>query len=66
MDRIDTHLHLLHPDRFRYEWSAGIPALSGDDLRLADYHAAAAGCGIGSPCEGQTSAGFSSARRARE
>lgn len=47
MDRIDTHLHLLYPDRFRYDWSAGIPALSGDDLRLADYHAAAAGCAIG-------------------
>ncbi len=27
MQLIDTHLHLLHPDRFTYAWAAGIPAL---------------------------------------
>lgn len=45
MERIDTHLHLIHPERFRYDWAAGIPALQGD-FRLEQYHAAAAGCGI--------------------
>lgn len=46
MDRIDTHLHLIYPDRFRYDWAAGIPALADKAFTLEDYHAAAAGCGI--------------------
>ncbi|MEN9358955.1 MAG: hypothetical protein RL095_490 [Verrucomicrobiota bacterium] len=29
MNLIDTHLHLLHPERFTYAWTAGLPALSG-------------------------------------
>ena len=42
---IDTHQHLIYPDRFRYDWAEGIPALQGN-FRLEEYHAAAAGCGI--------------------
>lgn len=42
---IDTHQHLIYPDRFRYDWAEGIPALQGN-FRLEEYHQAAAGCGI--------------------
>jgi len=45
MDRIDTHQHLIYPERFRYDWAAEIPALQGN-FRLEEYHAAAADCGI--------------------
>ena len=41
MDRIDTHLHLLHPDRFRYDWVEGFPALQSS-FTLDDYAAAEA------------------------
>lgn len=38
MELIDTHVHLLHPDQFNYEWCAGVPALQGrfglDDYRM--------------------------------
>lgn len=40
MDRIDTHLHLILPDRFRYDWVAEIPTLHGN-FRLEDYRVAA-------------------------
>lgn len=43
---IDTHQHLLYPDRFGYAWSQDLPALQGN-FRLEEYRAAAAGCGIG-------------------
>ena len=46
MDRIDTHLHLIAPEQFAYEWTASIPALAGHEFSLADYHHAAAGLGI--------------------
>ena len=39
MVRIDTHLHLLHPDRFRYDWVEGFPSLQGS-FTLDDYAAA--------------------------
>lgn len=39
MDRIDTHLHLLHPDRFRYDWVDDFPALHGS-FTLDEYAAA--------------------------
>jgi predicted TIM-barrel fold metal-dependent hydrolase len=42
---IDTHQHLLYPDRFSYAWTKDLPALQGA-FRLEDYRAAAAGCGI--------------------
>jgi len=45
MDRIDTHQHLIYPNRFRYDWAAGIPALQGS-FRLEEYRIAAEGCGI--------------------
>jgi len=45
MDRIDTHLHLIHPERFRYDWTAEIPALQGN-FGLVEYREAAEGCGI--------------------
>ena len=43
MNKIDTHQHLLYPDRFGYSWAKGIPALEGS-FHLEDYGAAAAGC----------------------
>lgn len=37
MEKIDTHLHLLYPDTFKYSWTASIPPLQGafttDDYR---------------------------------
>ncbi len=42
---IDTHQHLIYPDRFSYRWAEGIPALSGA-FPLSDYQKAADGCGI--------------------
>lgn len=46
MDRIDTHLHLIYPKQFAYEWTAGIPALAEKAFPLEDYHHAAEGLGI--------------------
>jgi predicted TIM-barrel fold metal-dependent hydrolase len=46
MDRIDTHLHLIHPNRFAYDWTAAIPTLAGREFSLDDYHHAAEGVGI--------------------
>lgn len=46
MDRIDTHLHLIYPDRFRYDWTAGLPALANQPFRIDEYRVAAAGCDI--------------------
>jgi predicted TIM-barrel fold metal-dependent hydrolase len=43
---VDTHQHLLYPERFRYAWPEGIPALAGKAFRLDEYRAAAAGTGI--------------------
>lgn len=42
---IDTHQHLLYPDRFGYPWTGELPALQGA-FRLDDYRTAAAGCGV--------------------
>ena len=46
VDRIDTHQHLIYPERFSYDWIAGIPALAGQPFRIKEYRAAAEGCGI--------------------
>lgn len=46
MDRIDTHLHLIHPERFSYDWTGGIPALANRSFRIEEYRSASAGCGI--------------------
>jgi len=42
---IDTHQHLLYPDRFGYAWTRDLPALQGA-FRLEDYRAASAGCHV--------------------
>lgn len=42
---IDTHQHLLYPQRFSYSWAKDFPALQGE-LGFEQYRAAAAGCGI--------------------
>jgi predicted TIM-barrel fold metal-dependent hydrolase len=42
---IDTHQHLLYPDRFGYAWTQDLPALQGA-FRLEDYRAASAGCDV--------------------
>lgn len=41
MDLTDTHVHLLHPDRFTYAWGADNPALQGR-FGLEEYRAQAA------------------------
>jgi predicted TIM-barrel fold metal-dependent hydrolase len=46
MDRIDTHLHLIYPQHFSYDWTAGLPALAAQAFRIEEYRAASAGCGI--------------------
>ncbi len=45
MKKIDTHQHLLYPDRFDYSWSKGFPTLQGA-FQLEDYQASAADCDI--------------------
>jgi predicted TIM-barrel fold metal-dependent hydrolase len=42
---IDTHVHLLEPDRFTYEWTKDLPALSGR-FDLSDYQNASRHSGI--------------------
>jgi predicted TIM-barrel fold metal-dependent hydrolase len=46
MHLIDTHVHLLHPDRFAYAWCAGVSGLQGA-FRLEDYRAAVAAAPAG-------------------
>ncbi|MBS0664699.1 MAG: amidohydrolase family protein [Verrucomicrobia bacterium] len=41
MELIDTHVHLLHPERFTYAWCAG-SAILDRGYRLGDYQAAVA------------------------
>jgi predicted TIM-barrel fold metal-dependent hydrolase len=45
MNKIDTHQHLLYPERFDYSWSKDLLALQGA-FHLEDYQAAAADCDI--------------------
>jgi predicted TIM-barrel fold metal-dependent hydrolase len=47
MKIIDTHQHLIYPDRFGYAWCKGIPALEGKAFRLEEYREASQGTGIG-------------------
>lgn len=42
---LDTHIHLLEPDRFTYAWTAGFPALAGR-FDHSDYRQATHGLGI--------------------
>lgn len=46
MKIIDTHQHLLYPDRFGYAWCRGIPAFDRKSFGLEEYRAAAQGTGI--------------------
>lgn len=45
MHRIDTHLHLLYPERFSYPWVENVPPLQGA-FTLEGYKEATEGCGI--------------------
>ena len=44
---IDTHQHLLYPDRFGYAWTNEIPQLAGRTFSLDDYKSLTKGKGIG-------------------
>jgi predicted TIM-barrel fold metal-dependent hydrolase len=46
MKIIDTHQHLIHPDRFGYSWCTGLPTLEDQAWRLAEYREAAGETGI--------------------
>jgi predicted TIM-barrel fold metal-dependent hydrolase len=46
MKIIDTHQHLLYPDRFRYPWCKGLDSLDAKPFRLEEYRKAAEGTGI--------------------
>lgn len=37
MDLIDTHVHLLHPEYFTYDWCAGVAGLEGTTHSLDAY-----------------------------
>ena len=43
---LDTHQHLVYPDRQRYAWTAEAPALAGRAFTLDDYRALTAGAGV--------------------
>ena len=45
MEFLDTHQHLIHRNRFSYDWTAGIEALAGD-FTLDEYNRLVAGAGI--------------------
>ena len=42
---IDTHIHLLDPDKFNYAWTAGFPSLAGR-FDLSDYQKTTQNLGI--------------------
>jgi predicted TIM-barrel fold metal-dependent hydrolase len=43
---IDTHQHLIYPERYSYSWTAGIPQLAGKGFRYDDYLMAIEGTGV--------------------
>jgi predicted TIM-barrel fold metal-dependent hydrolase len=43
---LDTHLHLLYPERLHYDWTTGLPALQ-QSFPLQDYMSEARSLGIG-------------------
>jgi predicted TIM-barrel fold metal-dependent hydrolase len=43
---IDTHQHLIDPDRFHYSWCKGLPVLEEGKWRLEEYWQTACGTGI--------------------
>lgn len=45
MRKIDTHQHLLYPDKFNYSWTSDLPDLQGA-FPLESYREAAEGCEV--------------------
>ena len=43
---LDTHQHLIYPEKHRYSWTTGIPQLAGKAFRYDDYLKAIEGTGI--------------------
>ena len=43
---LDTHQHLVYPDRQRYAWMAAAPALAGRRFAVEDYRVLTAGAGV--------------------
>ena len=43
---LDTHQHLLHPERMRYAWAESTPALKGRAFTLEDYRRLTEGAGV--------------------
>lgn len=43
---IDTHQHLIFPERFDYAWAEAVPALSGRAFGPQEYRALAEGAGV--------------------
>jgi predicted TIM-barrel fold metal-dependent hydrolase len=43
---LDTHQHLIWPDRLSYAWTAGAPALAGRAFTLENYRALTDGLGV--------------------
>ena len=43
---LDTHQHLIYPEKYSYSWTSGIPALAGKAFRYDDYLQAIAGTGV--------------------
>jgi predicted TIM-barrel fold metal-dependent hydrolase len=43
---LDTHQHLIYPDRARYAWAEASPALGGRAFTLPDYRALTEGAGV--------------------
>ncbi len=43
---LDTHQHLIYPEKHRYSWTASIPQLAGMAFRYDDYLKAIEGTGI--------------------
>lgn len=43
---IDTHQHLIFPDRLDYAWTETAPALAGREFGLGEYHALTEGAGV--------------------
>jgi len=43
---LDTHQHLIYPDRLGYGWAAGAPALAGRAFTLEDYQGLTRAAGV--------------------
>jgi len=43
---LDTHQHLIYPERYPYSWTAAIPQLAGKAFRYDDYLKAIAGTDV--------------------